>query len=144
MSGTTPVQPMSARIWWGDLTTNYYPNIFQSFASVPKKPVLVILTKYLDSNGAETAYGHILMGYDNYYFNSQGNPPTIIEYGYWNNPTTGQTRTNIYELRGLGIETVKTGSPIRVNTLSASRIWTGALVSDTDWNNTIAQVEQYL
>lgn len=141
---TTPVQPMSARIWWGDLTMNYYANIFQSFASVPKKTVLVILTKYLDDNGAETEYGHVLMGYDNYYFNSQGNPPTIIEYAYWNDPTTGQTRTTVYELRGKGLETIKAGSPIRVNTFNSARIWKGALVSDTDWNNIMSQVEPYL
>lgn len=141
---TTPVQPMSARMWWGDLTTNYYPNIFDSFATVPKKTVLVILTKYLDANGAETQYGHILMGYDNYYFNSQGNPPTIIEYAYWNNPTTGQTRANVYELRGKGIETIKVGSPIRVNTFSTTRLWTGALISDSDWNNVMTDVYQYI
>lgn len=140
----TPVQPMSLRVWWGDLTTNYYPNIFNSFASVPKKPALVFLTKYLDENGTETEYGHILMGYDNYYFNSQGNPPTLIEYAYWNNPTSGQTRTNVYELRGKGLETVKSGSPIRVNTFSSTRIWVGAGISDEQWNNVLADVDNYM
>lgn len=138
----TPVQPMSARMWWGDLTTNYYPNIFNSFASVPKKPLLVILTKYLDNNGNETEYGHILMGADNYYFNSQGNPPTLIEYAEWNDPYTNQTRVDVHELRGLAQETIRPG--VRVNTFASTRIWKGQLVDDATWNSVMADVDQYM
>lgn len=141
---TTTVQPMSARIWWGDLTKDYYPNIFDSFASVPRKPLLIALFKYLDNNGVETEYGHVLMGYDNYYINPQGNPPTVIEYGYWNNPTSGSTRTTVYELRGLAQETIKAGSPIRVNTFPSGSIWTGQLVSDDVWNATFTDAVQYM
>lgn len=135
---------MSARIWWTDGTTNYYPNIFNSFASVPKKSFLIALFKYLDNSGNETEYGHILMGYDNYYINPQGSPPTLVEYGYWNNPTTSQTRTNVMELKGLAQETVKAGSPIRVNTFPNNSIWTGGIVSDAVWEATVAAAQQYM
>ena len=143
-----PVQPMSGHFLWSDFTETHIPNLFTGFANVPRnKLLLILIARYIDpvtneeilDNGAKI--GHWIGGWDNYYFNSFGNPPTRVQYATWNDPYTNNTRTTVYELRGFGIE--ESIPNVRVGTFANTKIWKGGLVSDTQWEQAMLWAENY-
>jgi len=142
------VQPMSGHFLWSDFTETHIVNLFTGFASVPKnKALLILVSRYIDPvtlqeitvDGAKV--GHWIGGYDNYYVNSFGSPPTRIEYAYWNDPYTSNTRTTVYNLLGYGVETSTPN--VRVGTFASTRLWKGGLVSNTQWDQAIAWSNNY-
>jgi hypothetical protein len=131
------VAPMNAHFIWDDLSETHISNILHNIDQVPtSKGFLILVLRYCDPVTLEEydnpKLGHTIGGMDNYYVNIIGNPVDTVEYAVWNNPTTGATRTTIYELRGKELEVKRLD--VRVNTLSNSRKFVGALVSDAVMN----------
>lgn len=140
---STTVQPMSGHFLWstkdvnGNFEETHVANLFTDYGLVPKKPLLILIARYIDPvtlqeiDQSGSKIGHFIGGHDNYYVAAFGNPPTRIDYAYWDNPVTSQTRTTVYELRGFGIETSRTG--VRVNSFPSANLWTGGLVTNAEW-----------
>lgn len=122
---------MRGHFIWSDLTETHV-NLFTEFAQIPtNKGFLILHAKYLDSQGTQTHIGHWIGGKDHYYVSATGAGPNNLEFAMWNDPTTGNTRATVYELKGYGIETLRTD--VRVNTFPNQRVYDGVLVSDSAW-----------
>ena len=147
MSSTSP-QPMSGHFLWTDFTETHIPNLFTGFANVPRNKLLLFLvTRYVDPATNEeilfngSVVGAYIHGFDNYYVNSFGNPPHKIQFAYWNDPYTSNSRTTLYDLTGYSMET--STPSVRIGTFPTTRIWKGGGVSDAQWNQAVEWASGY-
>jgi hypothetical protein len=132
-----PPAPMSGHFWWSDGTETHVTNIFTDFAQIPKKGFLIGVFRYIDPvtlQELEPKIGHWVGGRDNYYFFMAGAGPNRVEYAVWDGNTTGNTRVTVYELNGFNVETSRTD--VRANTFPSQRVWSGVLISDSQWETT--------
>lgn len=135
------VAPMNAHfIWWdgSNLQETHINNILNNIDQIPEgiaSGFLILVLRYCDPITLEEInpkIGHWIGGRDHYYVNLR--PPVnaeSVEYAMWDNPVTGQTIANVFELQGFGIETIR--QQIRVNTFPNNRVFDGIAVSDTIW-----------
>lgn len=145
------VAPMNAHfVWWdgANLQETHINDILNNINQIPSgiaNGFLILILRYVDPiTGLEynnPKLGHYIAGRDNYYVNLIGNPIDTVEYAVWDDPTTGNTRTNIYELRGQNIETKRTD--VRVNQLANSRKYIGILVPDATYTQALAMAAEF-
>ena len=135
---------MSGHFFWGDETETHVANIFTDFGSVPKKGFITAIFRYIDPQTLveyEPKKGHILSGWDKYYVNAVGQGPDYVEYARWNLPYNNNTLTTVYEIRGFGQETTRTG--VKVGTFPNPAIWDGVTVADDVYNRIYARTKLF-
>lgn len=145
------VAPMNAHfLWWNgtNLQETHINDILNNIDSIPAgvaNGFLILVLRYCDPDTLveydNPKLGHYIAGHDNYYVNLIGNPIDTVEYAIWDDPTTGQTRVTLHQLRGQSVETK--AFDVRVNTLSNSRKYVGVLVSDALYTEALAMAADF-
>ena len=135
-------------VWWdgNNLQQSHINDVLNNIDSIPvgvKNGFLILVLRYINpDDGTEnwdgTKLGHIIAGHDHYYVNLITEEQVIaaVEFALWDGNTTGNTRVNVFELRGENRELKRTD--VRANTFPNSRVFDGILVADAVYEQALA------
>ena len=147
------VSPMNSHwVWWdgSQLVESHVNDVINNVSNIPagvKNGFLILVLRYInpdtgteDWNGVKL--GHYIAGHDHYYvdFQPSANPERVV-YAIWDGNTTGNTRVNVYELKGENVETRQEN--VRANTFPNSRVFDGFLVSDNDYATALEMASDF-